>query len=43
MFDGEYEHVCLDDLFLMQSHIYLNFAMFVFLLYLLPWFVVALD
>ena len=31
MFDDEYEHVFLDDLFLMQSHIYLDSVMFVFL------------
>ena len=31
MFDDEYEHVCLDDLFMMQSHVYLDLAMFVFL------------
>jgi len=44
MFDDEYEHVCLDDLFMMQSHVYLDLAMFVFLpcilvamICLLPW------
>ena len=31
MFDDEYENVYLDDLFLMQSHVYLDLAMFVIL------------
>ena len=25
MFDDEYENVCLDDLFLMQSHVHLDY------------------
>ena len=44
MFDDEYEHVCLDYLFMMQSHVYLDLAMLMFLpcilatmICLLPW------
>ena len=35
MFDDEYDHVCLDNLLLIQLHVYLNIAIPTFQ----PWFV----